>query len=46
MSTDSKHTPEPWSYHTEGRRAFLLEKDGSTIAEISKPGLNDALWPA
>lgn len=28
-------------YHTEGRRAFLIDDDGTTIAEIVAPAHND-----
>ena len=38
----SNHTPAPWTYHTEGRRAFVLEADGTTIFEVAKPWKNDA----
>lgn len=36
------HTPAPWFYDTEGRRAFLLDIDGATIGELVTPGMNDA----
>jgi hypothetical protein len=32
----SEHTKEPWQYHTEGNRSFLLDADGYTIAELVK----------
>ena len=38
----SSHTPAPWTYHTEGRRAFILEADGTTIFEVAKTCKNDA----
>lgn len=34
------HTIAPWSFHTEGRRAFILDADGATIGELVAPGQN------
>lgn len=34
------HTTAPWSFHTEGQRAFLLDADGATIGELVAPGQN------
>ena len=42
----SRHTPAPWTYHTEGKRAFVLEADGTTIFEVAKPWMNDACFDA
>lgn len=30
-----------WSYHTEGRRCFVLDEEGYTVCEILVPGNND-----
>ncbi len=35
--------PNHITYHPEGRRAFLLEDDGTTICEVVVPGQNDAV---
>ena len=35
--------PDHITYHPEGRRAFLLEDDGTTICEVVVPGQNNAV---
>lgn len=30
-----------WSYHTEGRRCFIVTAEGYTVCEIIVPGNND-----